>query len=329
MPCNVTFSQIGGPEVLQFNEMQVPEPGQDEVRLRIRSIGLNRAEIMFRAGEYLHQPNFPATLGYEAAGEIEAIGTHVQGFAVGDKVSLVPAFDIDKYGLYGEVSLAPARALVKVPEGQDWVPAAASWMQFGTAWGGLVRVAGVERGDVILITAASSSVGLAAIQIARMIGAVPVALTRGSGKAAALLDAGAERVIATEEQDIVAEVMKFTEGKGARVVFDPVGGIDFPKLVASTAVGGMIVVYGALSEHSTPLPMLDVLVRDVTIKSYALAASMQSPEAMRDMTRFVSEGLRTGTLYPKIAKVFEFDEMVEAHTFLEANGHIGKVVVRV
>jgi NADPH:quinone reductase-like Zn-dependent oxidoreductase len=329
MSRNIFFDETGGPEVLRFQDIDTPEPGAGEVRLRIRSIGVNRAEVMFRAGQYLHQPHFPATLGYEAAGEIEALGPDVSDFAIGDRVSVVPAFDIDKYGLYGEVSLAPARALVRVPKGQSWEAAAASWMQYGTAWGGLVRVAGVERGDVVLIPAASSSVGLAAIHVARMVGAVPVGLTRRSEKAAVLLEAGAELVIATEEQDIASEVMKFTGGKGAQIAFDPVGGPNFPKLVASTAVGGTVVVYGALSEQPTPLPMLDLLVRDVTIKSYAFAASMQSSEEMRDMTRFVSEGLKTGALNPKIAKVFEFSEVVQAHRFLEANGHIGKVVVRV
>lgn len=327
MPRSVRFHEAGGPEVLRLEEMAIPVPGPGEVRLRIRAIGLNRAEIMFRRGEYIQQPVFPTQLGYEAAGEIEAIGPDVEGFAVGDRVSVIPAFDIDAYGLYGEVSLAPARALVPVPDGVRWEDAAAAWMQYGTAWGALVGVAKLVPGDFVLVTAASSSVGIAAIQIARQLGARPIALTRGSAKADALLAAGAEAVVATEEQDLVAEVMKLTGGEGARVVFDPVGGPQFPKLVDATAIGGLIIVYGALSPDVTPLPMLGVLVRDVTIRSYGLAAVMRDDAQIAAMKAFVNEGLATGGLRPVIAKTYPIDEIVEAHRFLESNRHVGKVIV--
>jgi NADPH:quinone reductase-like Zn-dependent oxidoreductase len=114
--------------------------------------------------------------------------------------------------------------LVKHPAALSWEEAAAAWMQFATAWVGLIDIANLSAGDVVLITAASSSVGLAAIQVARRTGAVPVALTRRSRKAAALKRAGAEHAIATEEQDIAKEVSRLTGGKGARVIFDAVGG---------------------------------------------------------------------------------------------------------
>ena len=120
----------------------------------------------------------------------------------------------------------------------------------------IIDIAGLKSGETILIPAASSSVGLAAIQIAKKVGAVPVALTRGRAKRQALLDAGATHVIATDEQDLVKEVLRITVGKGARVVFDPVGGPTFAKLAQATAHLGTLFLYGALSTEPTPLPLL-------------------------------------------------------------------------
>src|SRR3954453_2502346 len=218
----VRFHETGGPEVLRIEELEVPPPGEGEVQIRIHAIGLNRAEAMFRSGQYLEEPRFPARLGYEAAGTVAAIGPGVQGFEVGDAVSVIPNFSLNEYGLYGDLANAPAHAVTHHPASLSWVEAASGWMQYLTAYGALGDIAKLTKGDTVLIPAASSSVGLAAIQIANRVGAVPVALTRGRSKRQALLDAGAAHVIATGEQDVVKEVLGITGGRGARVVFDPV-----------------------------------------------------------------------------------------------------------
>lgn len=329
MPRTIRFHAFGNPDVLKIEDFAVPAPGPGEVRLRIRTIGVNRAEVLFRAGLYVGDPVFPSQLGYEAAGEIEALGEGVTGWGIGDRVSVIPAFPIDSYGLYGEVSLAPARALVAIPENISWTEAAASWMQYGTAWGGLIKIAGLGAGDTVLIPAASSSVGLAAIQIARMVGATPIALTRSAAKRALLLEAGAAAVIATGEQDIVAEVMRLTDGKGAQVAFDSVGGSSLAKLVDALAVGGQVVIYGALSAEPTTLPLVGLMVRDITIRAYAFAMAMHDDTQLDAMKTFVMQGLVSGALRPTIAQAFSFDQIVEAHRFLETNTHVGKVVIAV
>ena len=237
----VRFHETGGPEVLKIEELEVPPPGEGEVQIRIHALGLNRAESMFRRGQYLEEPKLPARLGYEAAGTVAAIGPGVQGFQVGDAVSTIPSFSLNAYGLYGDLANAPAHAVTHHPASLSWVEAAAVWMQYLTAYGALIDIAGLTKGDAIVIPAASSSVGLAAIQIANKVGAVPIALTRGSSKRQALLDAGAAHVIATDEQDLVKEIRGLTGGKGARVVFDPVGGPTFTKLVQATARLGIAV----------------------------------------------------------------------------------------
>src|ERR1700682_3552461 len=220
MTRSVRIHEFGGPEVLRVENVAVGEPGAGEVRLRIHAIGLNRTELTLRSGRLPVKPSLPSPIGFEAAGVIEALGSNVTGFSVGDRVALVPAYNASQYGLYGESSLAPARSLVAIPDSVDFVEAAATWVAFGTAWSGLVAVGALSAGQNVLVSAASSSVGLAAIQIANLLGARPIALTRTSTKAQALLAHGATAVVATEEQDVVAEVHRHTGGVGANLVFD-------------------------------------------------------------------------------------------------------------
>ena len=169
----VRFHEAGGPEVLRVEELEVPPPGKGEVQISIKALGLNRAESMFRSGQYLEEPKLPARLGYEAAGTVAAIGQGVQGFKVGDAVSTIPSFSLNAYGLYGDLANAPVHAVTHHPASLSWVEAAAVWMQYLTAYGALIDIAGLTKGDTIVIPAASSSVGLAAIQIANKVGAVP------------------------------------------------------------------------------------------------------------------------------------------------------------
>ena len=325
----VRFHQTGGPEVLKIEQVDVPPPGPGEVRIAVKALGLNRAESMFRSGHYLEQPRFPARLGYEAAGTVEALGEGVQGLKVGDAVSTIPAFSQNQYGVYGDTAIVPAFAVAKHPASLSWAEAAAVWMQYATAYGALIDIAGLKAGDTLLIPAASSSVGIAAIQIARMIGATPVALTRGSSKRKALLDAGAAHVIATEEQDLVAEAKKLTGGKGARIVFDPVGGPTVAKLTVAMAERGILFLYGALSTEPTPLPLMDVVGKSLTIRGYVLFEITGDPLRLERAKKFIVDGLSAGKLKPVVAKTFPLEQIVEAHRYMESNQQVGKIVVTV
>jgi NADPH:quinone reductase-like Zn-dependent oxidoreductase len=264
-----------------------------------------------------------------ASGTVAAVGPGVQGFKVGDAVSTIPSFSLNDYGLYGDLANVPAHAVTRHPASLSWAEAAAIWMQYLTAYGALIDIAKLTKGDAILIPAASSSVGLAAIQIANQVGAVPVALTRGKSKRQALLDAGAAHVIATGEQDLVKEVLGITGGQGARVVFDPVGGPMFAKLAQATARLGILFLYGALSPEPTPLPLFDVLGRWITIRGYVMMEITSDPARLERAKRFINGGLAGGSLKPLIAKTFPLDKIVQAHGYLESNQQIGKIVVTV
>src|SRR5581483_7758903 len=219
----VRLHQNGGPEQLRIEELEVGAPGAGEVRLRMEAIGLNRSEAMFRLGGYGPKPAFPTLIGYEGVGVIEALGPGVTGFSVGERVCVMPTYPMGQYGTYAERAIMPVRSLVAPPPGLSPIEAASIWMQYFTALA-IIEVAHATVGDYVIIRAASSSVGIAAVQLANWAGAVPTAATRRNAKAEALQAQGARHVVATEESDYLAEIQRITGGKGARVVFDPVGG---------------------------------------------------------------------------------------------------------
>lgn len=325
----VRFNKTGGAEVLQIVEESVMAPASDEVQIQVHAIGLNRAETMYRNGMYLEAPQFPSRLGYEASGRVAAVGKNVTEFKVGDAVSTIPAFSMNQYGSYGELVNMPVHAVAKHPANLSWEQATAIWMQYITAYGALIEIADIKAGEFVLITAASSSVGLASIEIANMIGAIPIAITRKSDKKDALLKAGAKYVISSEDQDIVAEVNKITQGKGAHVVFDPVAGPTINKLAEATAQGGIIFQYGALSTEPTPLPLFTILSKQLTIRGYTLFELSTNPLRLAKAKQFVIEGLNSGKLKPTIAKTFPFEQIAEAHRYMESNEQLGKIVVTI
>ena len=327
MSRTIKFRQAGGPEVLEFIEMEVPAPGPHEVRIKVKAIGINRADSMWRNDKYTEPVKFPAGLGYDAAGIVDAVGKDVADVAVGDAVSTIPAYSLNKYFTYGEIILVPDHAVVKHPESLSFVEAASVWMMFITAYGALVFDAHVKVGDFAIIPAASSSVGLAAIQIANYAGATPIALTRTSEKKTRLHEAGAAHVIATQEQDMVAEVMGITNGNGARVAFDPVGGPDFLKLISALTNQGIAYIYGTLSEGDTAIPVLEMIRRMPTVKGYSIRLVTGNEARRKVAVEYVTKGLASGALKPIIDRIFKFDDMVEVHRYLENSGQFGKIVV--
>jgi NADPH:quinone reductase-like Zn-dependent oxidoreductase len=325
----VRFHATGGPEVLRIDEVELDQPGRGELRLRIEAIGLNRAEAAFRAGQYLEAPQLPARLGYEASGVIEAVGQEVHGWSVGDAVCVLPAFSMNDYGVYAEHAIVPAHALIRRPPGLAATEAAALWMAYLTAYGALIDIAGVGQGDAVLITAASSSVALAAIQIANARGAIPIALTRSEAKAEHLLRLGAAQVIAGAGDDLASRVMEITGGKGARLAFDPVAGPAIMPLAEALAAGGMLILYGNLSGRAaeTPFPFFPAVGKGLSLRGYLVFELIRDPARLAAAGDFIAAGLAAGSLNPVIDRVFAFDDIAAAHRHLESNAQVGKVVV--
>jgi NADPH:quinone reductase-like Zn-dependent oxidoreductase len=329
MPTIVRFHELGGPENLKLEELPTQGPGKGEVRLRVKALGLNRAESMFYRGQYLEQPSFPSRLGYEAAGVVEAVGEGVDAKWIGKPVATIPSFSMNRYGTAGEEAVVPVAALGEYPANLTAEQAAATWMQYLTAYGALVHYGAVKAGDFVSIPAASSSVGLAAIQIVRDAGGTAIAVTRTSAKRAELLGLGAQRVIASEEEDYVARVQEITGGKGVRLTFDPVAGPFVEKLAAAAAPGGIVFEYGALSLGPTPFPLFAALGKGLSVRGYTLTEITGNAKLLEVAVKYVFDRLADGRFVPKIAKTFPFKETVEAYKYLESNQQVGKVVITV
>jgi NADPH:quinone reductase-like Zn-dependent oxidoreductase len=295
----------------------------------VKAIGLNRAEVMFRKGRYMVQPVLPSKLGYEASGVVEAAGAGVDPLWVGKKASVVPAFAADKYGTYGEVAVIPVHALAEIPDALSWEEATSVWMQYLTAYGALVPQGRVTKGDFVVITAASSSVGLAAIELVKSEGAVSIATTRTAQKKAELLTLGADHVIVTDEESLAARVAEITGGKGARIVFDPIGGKGLEALADAAANYGIIFEYGALSPDPTPYPLFPALRKHLTIKGYTLFEIVNDPAAFEIGKKYVYDRLASGAFKPRVDRTFPLDQIVEAHRYMESNAQTGKIVVTV
>ena len=329
MPKVVRFHETGGAEVLKVEEVPLTEPGKGEVRLKVEAIGLNRAEIMFRQGQYLESPELPSRLGYEAAGIVDAVGPGTRGIKIGDRASTIPSFSIGKYGVYGETAIVPDYAVAPYPENLSSAEGAAIWMQYLTAFGALIEFGQLKRDDSVLITAASSSVGLAAIQITKHAGALAIATSRGADKKQFLLDAGADHVIVTDKEDLTEGVMAITSGKGARIIFDPIGGPLLKKLADVAASGGMIFEYGALSQAPTNFPLFPALAKGLTVRGYTLFEIVRDPEKLARGKQYIYDGLRSGALKPIIDRTFPLKAIADAHRYMESNQQKGKIVVTV
>jgi NADPH:quinone reductase len=327
MPRIIRFHELGGPEVLRTEEIDIPAPGPGSVRVRVKAIGLNRADVMFRRGLYIEEAHLPSRLGYEAAGTIDAVGGGVSEFTVGDEVSLIPQTNLAQNGTYGEVLVAPVRFVAPKPPSLSFAQAAAVWMQYLTAYGGLIAVGGVKAKDFIVITAATSSVGLAAIQIARCVGALPIATTRTQEQKRAILALGAEHVIATDEESLADRLDEITGGEGIQTVFDAVGGMQVMDFARAMAPRGIIVAHGMLSPDPTPFPLKIAISKSLTMRGYVFTEIVTNTSLLTAAKHFILEGLKAGHLRPLISKTFGFDEIVEAHRYLESDQQIGKIVV--
>lgn len=202
-------------------------------------------------------------------------------------------------------------------------------MQYLTAYGALIAHGQITKGDFVVITAASSSVGIAAIEMVNAEEAVSIATTRTSKKKGALVEVGAKHVIATEEEDLVKRVNEITRGKGARIIFDPIAGKFVEVLAQAAAYGGTIFEYGALALEPTPFPLFPALAKGLSVRGYTLREVFAEPSLKAKAEKYVFDQIEAGKFKPRIDRVFPFANIVDAHRYMESNEQIGKIVVTV
>ena len=337
MTSMVRFHAFGGADVLRIEDGPLPEPAAGEVRIAVQAIGLNWADVLWRRQHYIEDAVLPSGLGNEAAGVIDAVGAGVQGLAVGDRVAVLPGAHQGRYPTYGERILFPASHVVKHPDNLSATEAAAAYMAYLTGYFALFEVARLQRGDTVLVTGASSGTGLAALKMARAAGLVAMATTRSAAKRQVLRDAGAAHVLVTEEEDVVAQVLARTEGRGVDLVYDGVGGPMVTRLGDVVARRGWYLLYGLSGGVDIAFPVTAQFRNSWRFHVYKVleftgAETMGLPRddaALQRGLAFVNRGLANGTLDVRIDRTFPLAEVALAHTYVERAGHAGKVVLTV
>ena len=335
----IRFDRTGGPGVLRSDQIPLSEPKGNEVLIRVQAIGLSRIDVLWREGRYVEDPVFPAQIGCDAAGTIEAVGPKAVDLKVGDQVSTLPAVSLLDYGAHGEAILYPDHALLRYPGNLSPIEAAAVNTGLFTAYFTLVELADLQPGQFVVVSAASSSTGIAALQLARMIGAKTIALTRSVAKVPALTAAGADHVLVLGDCDVRRNIVEITDGLGADVVYDAVAGPGLEELVWATKRLGRVIVYGALggNQGATPLPFGACFLRGIKLHAgfrvfdFTGNARLGLPTNQQATARaksFVSKGLASGAFIAKIDRVlYGLDTYLAAHQYLETGTQIGKIVV--
>lgn len=329
----VRIHEFGGPEVLRVESGAPPYPSKDQVVVDIEAIGLNRAEMLYRTGNYVVKPELPARVGSEAVGKISAIGPEVKKFRVGDRVAVFGTSSAAESGVYADWAAMSEAHVVSVPHDIPAQDLIGLEIAYGTAAGALYQMVPIQSGQTVLVTAASSSVGLAVIQVAKHLGARVIATTRTPQKKARLLEFGADHVIVTNEEEITTRALALTEGRGVDVVFDMVAGAWIPKLLeATSSLGGQYLLVGVLDEGTFSggkVPGLSIpSLFGRRIGFYGYHEVLMVPERFERVRRYVLDGYRSGAFRPVIDRVFSLDEVVEAHKYMEKNQHFGKIVVK-
>lgn len=333
----VRFHAFGGADVLKVEEVDTPAPGTGEVRIAVQAIGLNRADTLWRENLYIEDATLPAGLGNEAAGVIEAIGAGVEGLNLGDRVAVLPGAGQGRYPTYGQQILLPATHVARYPANLSAAQASGAYMAYLTGYFPMFEMARLQRGQTVLVTGASSGTGIAALQMARAAGIVAIAVTRTAVKRDALQEAGAAHVVVTDDEDVVERVLKLTEGRGVDLVYDGVGGAQVERLGDVVGHRGWYVLYGLSGGAEFKYPVIAQFRKSWRFHVYKVlehtgAPTMGLPRdegALGRALAFIDAGLADGRLQVRIDREFAFDDVVQAHRYLERAGHIGKVVLTV
>ncbi len=323
----VKFTGTGDASILRVVEVPARAPGAGEVRIRVTSAGLNRADANYRLGKYLVRTPGESRSGFEGAGIVAAVGSGAP-FTVGDRVGVLPSsFDVVTEGAAAESMTVPAAVVVRTPDGVSDRDAGAIWMQYLTAWGALVEIAAVGAGDWVVVPAASSSVGIASIQLCRALGAKVIATTTSADKVEALRRFAPDAIIDTRTEPYVERVQAITGPAGARVIFDPIYGPIVNDHIKVASREGIVFVYGVLDFAPLTLNAGGLLRKQIRLQGYTLGPMLGDPARRARAVDAVTRHLERRDFAPVVDSYFPLDSIQEAHRRLESNRQIGKVVV--
>jgi len=316
----IRVHEVGGPDVLQYQDIPLPSPGPGQVIVKVEAIGLNFIDCYFRAGVY--KTALPFTPGMEAAGTVTATAPDVTEVRTGDRVAYAPHI-----GAYAEYAAVPAERLVKLPSGMDSHSAAATMLQGMTAHYLAISTYPLKKGDTALVHAAAGGVGLLLIQIAKMRGARVFGTVSTEEKAALAREAGADEVVLYTEKDFEAEVMRLTSGKGVNVVYDSVAKTTFDKSLNCVGMRGVLALFG---QSSGPAPSLDparLAKNAIFLTRPGLGQYTATRAELLQRAGDLFDWIASGKLKLRISRTLPLKDAPEAHRLLEGRKTTGKVLL--
>jgi NADPH:quinone reductase-like Zn-dependent oxidoreductase len=337
----LVIPKAGPPEVLRIEERPDPQPGPGEVRVRVRAAGINFADLMARQGMYPDAPDLPAVMGYEFAGEIESLGDGVDDLEVGQRV-----LGGSRFGGYAELVVTRQDNVVPLPDDWSFEEGAALPVNYMTAYAGLVRFGSLRPGERVLIHAAAGGVGIAATQIAKLLGAGEIYGTASPGKHDAIRGFGVDHPIDYTSKDFAKEVRRISgEKTPIDIVMDAVGGGSFRKGYGLLRAGGRLVAYGASSV--TPGDKRDLRAVAKMLASTPIFHPMQMMPASKAVIGLnmltlwdefgtvdeylapLREWMDQGKIRPVVAESFPLERGADAHRYMQERRNVGKVVLTV
>ncbi len=333
----IVIPRYGGPEVFETREAPEPVPGESDIRIRVRAAGINFADVLARLGLYPDAPKPPVVVGYEVAGQVDAVGSAATGFSVGDRVVAMTRF-----GGYADCVAVPASQAFRCPPFLSDAEAAAIPVNYLTAAIALYRMAALTPGETVLIHNAGGGVGIAATQLARLRRATVIG-TASSFKHDALRSFGVEHTIDYRHADVPAEVKRITHGRGVDVILDPIGGHSFTTSYRMLAPLGRLVLFGlsaaAPGERrswwralrawlATPrFDPLSLINRNRGVFGLNLGHLWDAQPQLAPLMEMLIAELQAGRIRPVVARTFPLEQAADAHRFIQARQNIGKVVL--
>jgi NADPH2:quinone reductase len=319
----VLCKEWGGPEKLVVEEMVSPPIREGTVRIAVHAAGINFADLLLISGQYQEKPAFPFTPGMEAAGTVTEVGAGVSSLKAGDRVMALTGT-----GAYaGEVVIDAGRAL-KIPDKMDFVTAASFPVAYGTSHGAFDWRAHLKPGEWLLVLGAAGGVGLTAVEIGKAMGAKVIACAGGPEKLEVARQHGADHLIDYSREDIRERVKAITGGKGADVVYDPVGGDAFDASLRSIAWGGRLIVIGFASGRIPQAPANILLVKNIDVIGFYWGSyQARKPELLHDSYGKLLRWFEEGKLKPHISAQMDLDEVAQAMALLQSRKSTGKVVL--
>jgi NADPH:quinone reductase len=313
----------GDKTALEFRDVPRPQPKRGEIVLRVHATSLNRGE--FIADHGLHSADAPKPAGVEAAGEVHVIGEGVAGVKPGDRIMGRAR------GAFAEYALMDASQAIPVPERLSWEQAAAALIGFQTSYDILYPYGKLKPGEWLLVTGASAGVGVACIQTAKFIGAKVIGTSGSAEKLAKLKTIGLDFGIHTRKADFAARVKEATDGKGANLIVNNVGGSVFAECVRSLAYRGRLATVGYIDGILKSEIDLEALHSN-RLELFGVSNKRSTPamraRTVRDFVRDVVPAFADGRIVPVIDRVFSFEDLPVAKQHMESNAHVGKIVVR-